>query len=246
MSFFRPLAVAVAFLTRLPITVREIRDADFGRALSWFPAVGLLLGGTLAAVAQLGAGHISVELLALAVVAVLAALTGGLHLDGVADVFDGIAGGRGDRDRTLAIMRDSRIGAFGAIALVIALLAKVFAVVSVLRTEASWAVWTFPVAARWAVCPLVVCFPYARKEGLGKPFSGHARLIHLVLGTALTSGVLAFAGVQTVVPAIAALAAAFGLALWIQRRLGGLTGDVYGAAIEVAEIAFLIAAGSVR
>lgn len=245
MSFVRPFAVAVAFLTRLPVTVREIRDADFGRALSWFPAVGLLLGGTLAVIAQLGRGHISVELLALAVVAVLAALTGGLHLDGVADVFDGIAGGRGDRERTLAIMRDSRIGAFGAMALVFAVLAKVFAIASVVRTDASWALWTFPVAARWAVCPLVVCFPYARKEGLGRPFNGHARLIHLVLGTALASGVLAFAGAQTVAPAIAALAAAFALALWIQRRLGGLTGDVYGAAIEVAEIAFLIAA-SVR
>jgi adenosylcobinamide-GDP ribazoletransferase len=240
----RPLAVAITFLTRVPITLREVGEADFGRAVAWFPAVGLLLGAALAGAAHLGRGHVSAELLALGLVTLLAACTGGLHLDGVADVFDGLAGGRGDRDRTLAIMRDSRIGAFGAAALVVVLLAKVFALVEAERRGLTWALFAFPVAARWAVCPLVVCFPYARTEGLGKAFSGHARLAHLVLATCTTSAVLVFAAPHALAPALAGFAIALALALWLQRRLGGLTGDVYGAAIELAELGFLIVATS--
>lgn len=246
MSAVRPLAVAVTFLTRIPIALREVRDVDCGRAITWFPAVGLMLGGVLAGAEQLGRGHVSLELLALGLVTLLVALTGGLHLDGVADVFDGLAGGRGNRERTLAIMRDSRIGAFGAAALVLVLLAKVFAVLELERAGMTWALCSFPVAARWAVCPLVICFPYARKEGLGKPFNGHARGVHLVLATCIAAGVLALAGVQAIGPALAALATALALAVWMQRRLGGLTGDVYGAAIELSELAFLIAATSTR
>jgi adenosylcobinamide-GDP ribazoletransferase len=244
MNLLRPFALAVTFLTRVPIAVREVRDTDFGPAIGWFPGVGLLLGGALVLADALLRGHVSPELLALALVTLLAVLTGCLHLDGLADVFDGLAGGRGNRDRTLAIMRDSRIGAFGAAALVLVLLAKVFAVLELERRGARWALLGAPVAARWAVCPLVICFPYARKEGLGKPFNGHARLAHLFAATCLAAGCLVLVGSQAFAPAAAALAMALGLAVLVRRRVGGLTGDVYGAAIELAELAFLIAVTS--
>ena len=240
----RTLVVAITFLTRVPITLREVRDADFGHAVAWFPLVGLMLGAVLAGAAHAGRGHVSIELLALGLVTLLAVLTGGLHLDGIADVFDGLAGGRGDRERTLALMRDSRIGAFGAAALTLVLLAKLLSIVELERRDMTWALLAFPVAARFAVCPLVVCFPYARKDGLGKAFNGHARLAHLVIATCTTSAVLALAGPHALAPALAAFATAIALAVWLQRRLGGLTGDVYGAAIELAELAFLIVATS--
>jgi adenosylcobinamide-GDP ribazoletransferase len=238
----RPFALALTFLTRVPLTVRGIKDQDFGAAVAWFPAVGLLLGIVLAATAHVARGHLSAELLALALVTLLVALTGGLHLDGVADVFDGLAGGRGSRERTLEIMRDSRIGAFGAAAVVLALLAKVFAILELERCGTSWAIVAFPLAARWAVCPLVVCFPYAREQGLGKPFKGHVRPAHLVFATSLTAAALVLAAPDALGPTLAALATSLVLAWWMQRRIGGLTGDVYGCAIELGELAFLIAA----
>src|SRR5688572_15857696 len=106
----RSFAVALTFLTRTPIVLRDVRDADFGRSVAWFPVVGLLLGVMLATAATLSRGHMSHELIALSLVTLLVVVTGGLHVDGVADVFDGVGGGRGNRERTLEIMRDSHIG----------------------------------------------------------------------------------------------------------------------------------------
>lgn len=238
----RPFAVALTFLTRAPIDVREVRDAELGASLAWFPAVGLLLGATLYATAALGRGHVSPSVLALGLITLLALVTGGLHLDGLADVFDGLSGGRGDRQRTLEIMRDSRIGAHGAVAIAIALLAKVVMLVEVERTGMTWALIGFPVAARWCACTLVVCFPYARKEGLGRAFNGNARFHHLVVASAMTAVIVGCIGVRAIAPTLAALFAALTLAFAMRRRLGGLTGDVYGAAIELAELAFLLVA----
>lgn len=238
----RSLAVALTFLTRTPIDLRDVRESDFGQSLAWFPAVGLMLGALLAWAEYLARGHASHELIALLVVALMLGLTGGLHIDGLADVFDGLGGSRGNRERMLDIMRDSRIGAHGAAAIVIALIAKVFAIVEVQRAGATWALFVFPVAARWAACGLVVGFPYARKEGLGKAFNGHARVSHFVIASCMTAIIIAVTGLRALMPTMAALVTALGLALWIQRRLGGLTGDVYGAAIELAELAFLLVA----
>jgi adenosylcobinamide-GDP ribazoletransferase len=245
MGIFRPFAVALTFLTRTPLVVREVRDVDLGRAVAWFPAVGLVLGAALAGAGRLMHAHVSAELWATAIVTLLVALTAGLHLDGLADVFDGLGGGRGDRERTLEIMRDSRIGSFGAAAVVLVLLAKVFALIEVERRQLTWALWSFPVAARWAVCPLVICFPYARQEGLGKPFNGHARGLDLVFATCVAAAAVSLVGPSSIAPMGAALLAALCVGGWVQRRVGGLTGDVYGAAIELAELAFLIVATSI-
>lgn len=238
----RPFAVALTFLTRAPIAVREARDAELGASLAWFPAVGLLLGAMLAVSAAIGRGHLSPPLLALGLVTLLALVTGGLHLDGLADVFDGLSGGRGNRERTLEIMRDSRIGAHGAVAIAIAVLAKVLLLVDVERTGMTWALVGFPVAARWCAAILVICFPYARKQGLGRAFNGNARFGHLLVASAMTAAFVACIGARAIAPTLAALFAALTLAFAMRRRLGGLTGDVYGAAIELAELAFLLVA----
>ncbi len=238
----RSFAVALTFLTRTPLDLRGVREDDFGRSLAWFPAVGLLLGLLLAWAAGSAHGRLSAELIAVGLVALLAGMTGGLHLDGVADVVDGLSGGRGNRERTLEIMRDSRIGSHGAVAIVIVLLAKVFAILELVRSGTTWPLMLFPVAARWSACALVVSFPYARKEGLGKAFNGHARGSYLVVATGMTAAIVAVVCMHAIIPTLAALATAVALALWVQRRIGGLTGDVYGAAIELAELAFLVVA----
>ena len=274
-ALLRSIAAAFSFLTRLPVPARAIGDGDaaavaLGRSVVWFPLVGALLGGAQVAAAWLLGGHLPPGLIAIALVALSAALTGGLHLDGLADTFDGWAGGRGERARPLEIMRDSRIGAHGAAALVLLLAAKIVAIAELLphgellprfdrlargdalQRGAVWPLLAAPLLARWAVVPLVVFFGYARAEGLGSAFRTHARKVD-VAGTtivavgaaiAIGAGTPSFGDTATAIgiAAASALGVALALAGLLDRRLGGLTGDVYGAAIELTELAVLVSA----
>lgn len=239
---WRSVVLAFGFLTRLPVRTGAVDARELGRAVTWFPLVGAALGGVALVACLLLAGRLAPGLVAAALVASAALATGGLHLDGLADVFDALGGGRGDRDRMLAIMRDSRIGAHGAAALVLALAAKLAAVAEIVDAGLLWPVFAAPVAARWSVVPLVVWFPYARPDGLGKAFHGHAGIAQLIGATALTALIIAGIGAHAVVPALVALAIALAVASWLDRRLGGITGDVCGAAIELAELGYVIAA----
>ena len=233
--------VAFRYLTVLPLP-RSRTPGDLGRAAAWFPVVGLVLGACLA-IASLATDRIAPPVVgAMLLVALWAALTGGLHLDGIADVFDALGGGRGQRDRMLAILRDSRIGAHGALALILAVAGKLVATADLLARDVLWPLYAAPIAARWAVVPLVVAFPYARPEGLGRSFHDHARAPQLAIATALTAVLLLHIGPLAIAPFACAAIAALALALHLHRRLGGLTGDVYGAAIECSELVFLAAA----
>jgi len=235
-------ADAFRFLTRLPVPGR-LDPARLGRSLAFFPLPGLLLGGALAGAARLAEGRVAPPVAAALLVAGLAWATGGLHLDGLADVFDGLAAGHADRERALRIMRDSRIGAHGAAALVLALGAKTAAVAVLLAAGATWPLVLAPAVARFAAVGLVVGFPYARPEGLGKAFHEGGGARELAVAAVITAAALAGAFPAALIPAAVALAAALALAFRLRRTLGGLTGDVYGAAIELAEVAFLVVAG---
>jgi adenosylcobinamide-GDP ribazoletransferase len=238
----RPLTVAFGFLTRVPVPTGAVEPRDLARSLTWFPAVGAVLGAAMYGGGTLLGGALAPGVVAVALVALHAGATGGLHLDGVADVFDALGGGCGQRERMLAILRDSRIGAHGAAALVLVLAAKIAAVAALLDGHA-WALYASPVAARWAVVPLVIGFPYARPEGLGKPFHGHAGPAQLAGATITAALAIGWLGAPVIAPTVAAAAAGLAIASWLRRYLGGLTGDVYGAAIEAAELAFLVVAG---
>ncbi|HXT99544.1 MAG TPA: adenosylcobinamide-GDP ribazoletransferase, partial [Polyangia bacterium] len=170
----KALVAAFAFLTRLPVWRGPLRDEDLGRSVSFFPVVGLVLGFGLMGTGAALAGHLAPWLLAVLLAALLAALTGGLHLDGLGDVFDAVGGGRRDRARMLEIMRDSRIGAHGAVALVLVLVAKVAALAQVVEARDWLVLLAFPTVGRWLAALLVVLFPYVRTEGLGRAFSGEA------------------------------------------------------------------------
>jgi adenosylcobinamide-GDP ribazoletransferase len=240
----RAVVTAFAFLTRLPVRPAAPSDADLGRSVTFFPLVGLVLGLLLTAVAFLLGGRLAPTVTAVLLVALLGAATGGLHLDGLADVFDGVGGGQGDRARTLEIMRDSRVGAHGAAALVLLLLAKVLALAHLLERRDLSAVLTFPAIARWAAAPAIALVPYARPEGLGRAFSGQAGAWQVAGATLIAAPIALASGGRLLPPSAAALVTVALLALWLTRRLGGMTGDAYGAAIEMAEVAFLVAAGA--
>jgi adenosylcobinamide-GDP ribazoletransferase len=224
---FRPCLAAFGFLTRVPVGRGTFSDGELGRAVGFFPLVGAVLG---LALAGLGAALADTP------------LAPSLHLDGLADLFDALGGGRGDRGRMLEIMRDSRVGAHGAAALVLVLMAKVLVLGQVLARHDLGAVIAFPAVARWAVGPAIVFVPYARPEGVGRAFKGAAGPGQLVLGTLITVALVAALEVRLLVPMAAALAVVALLALAVRRRLGGLTGDVYGAAIELGEVTVLLGA----
>ena len=243
MNAIRALLVAFGFLTRFPVPTGEVREKDLGRSLAFFPLVGLALGLILAGSERLLAQKLPASVSAVGIVALLALLTAGLHLDGLGDVVDGLSGSKGDRSRALEIMKDGSVGAHGAVAIVLVLAAKIAAVFELVSRHGDGRLLVaFPLAARWAVAPLIIIFPYLRPEGLGSAFKANAGVLELAIATVLAAGGLAWLGERSFVPALAAAGTALGAGLYVRFRLGGLTGDAYGAAIELAEVAFLVTA----
>jgi adenosylcobinamide-GDP ribazoletransferase len=242
----RALVTAFGFLTRLPVWLGPVTEMDLGRAVAFFPWVGLVLGFVTTGLVQLAGQALSPLLTASLLAALLAALTGALHLDGLSDLFDGVGGGRGDREKMLAIMRDSRIGAHGATALVLCLVAKIAALAVVVERRDLLTLLAFPALARWAVAPLIVLFPYVRSEGLGRAFNGAAGVRELVLASVAIGALVLALGPRAGWQALVALAVTLVVAFWMRARLGGLTGDVYGAAIELSELGVLLAGCMLR
>jgi len=231
------LLLAVRYLTIVPLfdpgaTSREA----LGRAAGWFPVVGAMLGLALAATDWLTTRLFPSLLAALLTVTVWKFFTGGLHLDGLADCLDGLMGH--DRERRLAIMRDSRIGTFGAVGLILMLMLQIVAIAD-LPALARWRVLVLaPAVARATPALVARLFPPARAEGQGAAFVagvGPRQLASALAVAGLVAG-LTLGRVGVIAAAVAWLAAVVVAGL-IARRLGGVTGDVFGAAVESAELA---------
>lgn len=211
------------------------RDAeDFSDALPWFPFVGAVYGLTAFLLAQ-SLGAVSAQVVAALILVVHTLLSGGLHLDGVADAADGLGGGR-DRTRSLEIMKDSRVGAFGVMAVVLDLLLK-WSLYSVL-VEAGLALWFIPVGifSRALQVELMVCLPYARSEGTAGVFVERAGPGHRV-SVLLVSAVSAlFFGIQGIVALVVAYIVARVWGIYVTQRVGGITGDLLGVVSELVEL----------
>ena len=236
----RSLFLAVRYLTIAPIPAGpHVEPATLGRAAPWFPVIGLALGLAVAGV-EWGTSLMFPPLLdALLAVTAWKLLTGGLHLDGLSDCLDGLVGR--DADDRLRIMHDSRIGAFGAIGLILFLFLEVSAVYE-LPSGVRWrALIVAPAVAR-ALPPLVAwLFPPAMLVGQGAMFrSGLTRVG--VLGALALALVIALAALGTIGLVAFAFAAVVtvSLAWFFVRRLGGVTGDVLGAGIEIGELIVLL------
>lgn len=251
----RSLALALSFLTRVPVRTGEVGPLEPAASLGSFPIVGALIGGVLWLVQLALAPHLGAWLAALVLVALSALITGALHLDGVADLCDALGGGRGDRSRMLEIMRDPRIGAHGATGLALVLAGKLIASAELIaRGSALSATWAIALAPLWArfVCVVAIkAFPYARQSGLALSFHEHAKLRHVLLAAlpcvAAVALLLHESAPGPLLGSALALSAVLAmlLALRVHRLLGGITGDVHGASIELCELLVLIAA-SVR
>lgn len=217
----------------------KVDDRTLSRALMFFPVVGAAVGVLLAATASAGESFGSPTVAAFFVIAVWTLLTGALHLDGLADTFDGLAAGRGDKERVLEVMRDSRIGTHGAVALVLVLLGKTLLVTDLVARDGGGSLWVVPMAARAAVVPAMAWFRYARPEGLGKDMKRNASAEAVGVAQAFMLAGLWLAGIEQWTAVAAAYGATLLIALVLSRKLGGLTGDIYGALIELSELAGL-------
>ncbi len=237
------LTVAVAFLTRLPLGSRAGADPEsLARAAFLFPLVGAGIGLAIGA-AALGLAEVLPALLAgLIAVALELALTGALHADGLADSADGLGGP--DRERSLAIMRDHALGAYGACALAIDLTLKAAAIGTLAEANSLGPIVAALAISRAAPLPLGRYLPYARPgEGTGRLLAGRVGTTSVLIGIALALAIaVALAGTTGLALFAAAAAVTAAVGLLSRRRLGGVTGDVMGAAIELSAALALVLA----
>jgi adenosylcobinamide-GDP ribazoletransferase len=231
------LLFALGFLTSIPVSPPVPQPGDLGRAGVWFPLVGVIIGAILAG-AHYALNQIFSPLLSAAlIVALWAALTGGLHLDGLADCGDGLLAAVSP-ERRLEIMRDPRLGTFGGATLILYLLLKTFAIAS-LPVPAIIAFLLAPAIARWLIL-LVAVQPSARPGGLGAAFK-HGLNRTVYVGAAIIPMVLiVVGGWLALVAVIAAHLGAFLITRAARSRLGGVTGDVIGLTVEVSELIVLL------
>jgi len=236
-----PFWIALQFLSSLPISLPGMpQPRALGRSLLYYPLGGLLFGVLLWGLNALLADT-PLLLHAALLLTAWVLLSGGLHLDGLADSADAWLGGFGDRERTLTIMKDPRSGPIAVVALVLVLLLKFCALLALIEQQHSVALLIVPLIGRSALLGVFLTTPYVRAGGLGQALADHLprKAGWWVLGLSAVACVL-LAGVAGVW-ALGLAAAGF---VWLRqvmmRRLGGTTGDTAGALLELLEVGMLV------
>jgi adenosylcobinamide-GDP ribazoletransferase len=233
------LLAALQFLTVIPIR-RHFTQWEVGRSTVYFPIVGLGIGAALFGLDRLFDLFLPNALGSALLIVALVLLTGANHLDGFIDSCDGMVAGKSPQER-LAIMRDSQVGSFGVIGVICLLLVKYISLVFLPGAWRMAALLLMPTLGRWAMVYAITAYPSARREGLGQSYKGHASWWGLVIATLIATAVSV---VLLEILGLALLAAIWlilvVIAVFLKKRLGGLTGDTYGAINEVIEVCILI------
>ncbi len=225
--------IALSLLTMIPLAPREANIS--ARALAYYPLVGLIIGLVLAAANFLLRLFFPDLVAAALLIALWAALTGALHLDGFTDACDGLFAAT-TRERRLEILRDVHLGAFGAVGLALLLITKVAAVASV----PSFApIVLAPVVGRWAMV-YAAAYPLARRDGMAVRFSAGLTRRELLVATGFAALAAAICGAFGLAGLVGAFAVTTVIARFAVARLGGLTGDIYGMVCESVEVAVLL------
>jgi adenosylcobinamide-GDP ribazoletransferase len=236
------LRLATALLTRVPMPHPDgATPAGLARAQRAFPLVGAMIGLVVGLV-DLSLLKVGVPALAAAALALgaSAALTGALHEDGLADVGDGFGGGR-DRAAKLSIMRDSRLGTYGAMVLLVGFSAKLSALASLPAAAIIPGLVVAHALGRAAIPALAASLPFARDDGLGKS-AGRPDTATAVTAVvmAVVIALLCLATKEALLAMVVTVAGAAAMAVLAWRQIGGVTGDVFGAAEQVVETAVLV------
>ena len=235
---------AFQFLTSIPLPGRrEASPEELGRATTYFPVVGLIIGLILAGLNWLLSLILPSAVVNALLIVVLVIITGALHLDGFVDTCDGIAGHKAVEDRW-RVMHDSRAGAFGIVGVVLLLLVKYVSLNSIPEVFMMATLIFMPVVSRWAMVYALFVYSYARPSGLGTAFKQATRWPQFTAATIIT-----FAVAVALFPffSITGLLLIFGIwiitalfSVYLKHKFSGLTGDTYGAINEIAEVIVLV------
>ncbi len=245
----KSFVMMLSFFTRIPVKATDSIDENaYRKGIKWLPVIGLLLGIAAGAVSLLYA-VVGPYLAAFLAVLAYLLLTGGLHADGLSDTVDAF-GAQRDREKTLAILKDSHIGAFGALALIVLVVGDTVALGSAGREA-----WLFPLAGRAAALLVARVFPCARPGGLGQWFIDGVKWGHVIFAVLLYAAAAIAASTDygrmawmpgTFAAMLGAFALAAGVTLLIvsrfSRRIGGITGDIVGFSVEASQLIFLLTA----
>ena len=231
---------AWAFLTRLPGGAHPETDRELGRSVPWFPAVGAVVGSVSGGVYWALHGPLGGTLAAVLAVAAGVIATGGLHEDGLADTADSLGGIT--RSQRLEIMKDSRVGVFGVLALVLSTLVRVFAVASLEPLDGLVALLVAHMLGRAMAVALMGVVPAAAGTGLGHGYTAHMPRVWTAVAVIVSAAAAAGLGPVGAVSLTAATAAIAAVGLLARRAFGGITGDVLGAIEQVGEMAVLVSA----
>ena len=228
--------VGLQFLTRIRIVRQTVWTAeDFGRSTRFFPLVGLVLGICYALAAWILVSVLGMRVLTAALLLILPLLlTGGLHADGFMDTADGVFSGR-ERERKLEIMKDSRVGSFGVVAFVLLMFLQFALLLDMSPPLLVSVFFVMPIIGRMAMVLAVSCFPYARADGMGKTFADMADRGTVAIAAVTTSVLVIPIGLLATLALVIGIVFALLFCRWMTAILGGVTGDVYGAATVLTE-----------
>jgi adenosylcobinamide-GDP ribazoletransferase len=245
-EWLRLFLIAIQFLTRLPVPEWvKASEETLGKATKFFPLVGVMVGAGAALTFWLLKHMLPGSAAVLGAIIFTAFITNGFHEDGLADTFDGFGGGW-TKEQALEIMRDSRLGTYGALALVFLILGK-YSFLSSIASGAPGQVWRWLIVAhtagRWTVLPLCAWLPYARAEGQGKLVAKQIGKADIFIGSVILLVTVLLLSWQAALAAVlvtglATLVSGF----YYRARLSGVTGDCLGATNQIAEVSLYLAA----
>ncbi len=231
------LILLIQFLTRIPINIHlDVTREDLSKAVIYFPIVGYIVGGILSLVYLSLNASIDQLILVFLIVMIQIVITGGLHIDGLSDTFDGIYSGR-EKSKILEIMKDPNVGTFGVLSILFAIGFK-FLLLYKIENQILWVLLLMPVFSR--VCVMIAAYKgnYARKNGLGNLFIEQVTKKQLIIGLFFTMVPMYF--VQSI---YLGLFVNVLFTLWfvsyVSKKIGGITGDTLGAIVELNEVIFL-------
>lgn len=234
---------SIQFLTRVPVLSHPYREDALARAVKFFPVVGLFVGGGAAGMYLLLDPHLPKLVTAALVLLFLVCLTGCFHEDALADTADGFGGGW-NREQILTILHDSRIGSYGGAALVLSLVLRLLLLSSLSRAQIFPVMMAAHVLCRWTTLPLSYFLPAARETSSQGNAGQGARVASLTTKATLIGGTLfSFACAMTLLrwhalaPLFAAVLVTSLSGIYFKRRIGGVTGDCFGATNQITEIA---------
>jgi adenosylcobinamide-GDP ribazoletransferase len=239
-GFLLRLRLALSFLTIVPVSIEGAGESDVAASMAWFPLVGLMMGAAFA-LEDYALGFLFRRAIRSALVVLsIAALSGAVHLDGLSDTADALGAGS-DRDRALEILRDSRIGVFGAIALFFDLALKVLALAGLYGRMRLATLLLAPMLARWALVAVSYNIDYLRSEGAGSSMLGRDSNRNLAIASVIAIlGLIPFHSRRIIVAYAVGVIVTFAMRSFYRRWLGGVTGDLIGACGEIVEVLVML------